>query len=470
MPRKPLWTWSDLCTVLDPLRADTGTAPCEHPGGGSGSVIHGADIDGIEIDSRRVRGGELFIAMPAGVGGRADARDGHPWIEAAAHNGAAAVIAMHRTEAAVPQLIVRDSFEALGYLARARRDAHRGARVAVTGSAGKTTFKNLLAHALGAHSSEGSFNNDLGVPLTLARMPGDAAHGVFEIGMNAPGEIAPLARAVSPHVAVVLNVLRAHRGAFADDAALRREKLSIAAGLPPGGTLIAPDDLDLAELPPTRGTTIVRFGRSSQADVRLIDATPTGLALDVRGRRLHVGWHWPGAHRHGTVLACVAALEVLDALNDARLARLDELPLPPGRGGAERLGSRTLIDDAYNANPDSMAAALIELAARPGQRVAILGEMRELGSDSERWHRDLAAYCKSVERIVLVGEGMRPLASELARQGHDASWFPTADDVDCEQLVAESAAAAQLLVKGSNTVFWQGDFMTRLRRALASAD
>lgn len=442
----PLWSWPELCDAL-------GLA-----------VSDGPDVMGLCIDSRRARPGDLFIALPGDPGPRFNPsqrsdRDGHDYIDDALVRGAVAVLAHDGAARNAPQLQVADTLDALWQLGAAARARQSGAVVAVTGSSGKTTVKGLLAAALQAFAAPGSLNNHLGVPLSLAMTPRDAGAAVYEIGTNHPGEIAPLSTLARPDVAVVLNVHPAHRENFASMQALTREKLSICEGLPDGGNLVVEDAVAADGL---RGDLVVsRFGRSATARVRLLDATGSEAVYEIGGRRLTAHVPGGGVHRALSLAAVLCVLDVLGRdLTDA--CHLPDTLIAPGRGQLRRAGGVLVIDDSYNANPESLRAALVELAARPEvRRYALLGEMLELGAEGPAFHAALASGASGLDGVFCVGEGMRPLCEALPA---DAAryWCSDADDALLDRLADTLQPGDAILVKGSNRVFWAKDFANRL--------
>lgn len=448
---KPLWRWQDLCSALG--------LPAEN----------GPDIGGVAIDSRRLAPGDLFVALPGDPGPRFRAssvsdRDGHDFIPDAIRRGAAGVLAHRDGSHDLPTLRVPDTLDALWALGRHRRSQFAGPVAAVTGSSGKTTCKEFLAGALGAFATTGSLNNHIGVPLSLVSTPADATAAVYEIGTNHPGEIAPLSRLAAPNVAIVLNVHPAHIEFFDGLEGIRREKLSIAEGLGAGGVLVRHEQVSpLPDAPRT-----LTFGTQRTADVRL-------LALDGDRARLATGQGavsapvpGGGQHRAMSVAACGAALLALE-VPLAHLERLDAAQLPKGRGNRIEAGGVTVIDDSYNANPASMRAALAALRAEiprgRGRRIAVLGEMLELGADSERFHRGLAPFCQGLERVYCVGAGMAPLQDELA-SSVQAPFCPVAEASLAQECAAATQSGDVVLVKGSNRVFWANSFVDALATAL----
>jgi len=407
-------------------------------------------IDGVSIDTRTIAKGDLFVALKA-------ARDGHEFVAQALEKGAGAALVTHVPEgvaADAPLLIVPDVLEALGALGRAGRARMTGKVVAVTGSVGKTSTKEMLRVVLGhqkrAHVAEASYNNHWGVPLTLARMPRDAELAVIEIGMNHPGEISPLTKMARPHVAMITTIAAAHLEAFDDLAGIAREKAAIFDGLEPGGTAVINADLGttpiLLEAAHAKGARVLTFGESPASHHRLTSLRLGDDTTIVEAR----AWRTPvlfkiGAPGRHFALNALGVLAVAHALHlDRAMAAADlgRWTPPAGRGMRETLLldrlddklSFELIDDAFNANPTSMAAALEVLAAAQprdnvgrhahGRRVAVLGEMLELGPEEEAMHLGLASLpsMASLDVIHCVGERMQVLYEALpeAKRGRFA--------------------------------------------------
>ncbi|SFP73517.1 UDP-N-acetylmuramoyl-tripeptide--D-alanyl-D-alanine ligase [Sphingomonas rubra] len=417
-------------------------------------------VTGVAFDSREVGPGDLFVAL------KGEATDGHRFLDQAFAQGAAGAIVSAPTDQ--PHVRVADSFAALEALGRAARARTAAMIVGVTGSVGKTGTKEALAACLDrtwrgqVHRSVKSYNNHTGVPLSLARMPAASRAGVFEMGMNHAGELAHLTTLVRPHVAIVTAIAPAHTEFFAGEEAIADAKGEIFRGLEPGGTAIVPYDSPhrdrlLAAAAPYAGR-VVTFGLDRGADVHAIEAVRLESAgsfvtARVGGRELSFTLSQPGDHWVSNALAVLAAVDAVGG--DLGLAGLALADLGGLQGRGERFrtaGDVLVIDESYNANPSSMRATLAVLGREPGRRLAILGEMRELGAGSDAYHANLAEpiIAARVERVVLVGEAMAPLAAALeGRVGlvHVASALDALD-----------AARAQLtdgdvvLVKGSNGV------------------
>ncbi|MBK5911703.1 hypothetical protein CCR85_09415 [Rhodothalassium salexigens] len=426
-------------------------------------------VTGVAIDSREVVPGDLFVALA----GRTS--DGHAHAARALQAGAAAAL-VHRP---CPGLAVddhrlvhcADTQAALVALGAAARDRSSARRVGITGSAGKTGTVRALAQALApmarAHASVRSFNNHVGVPLSLARMGQRADVGVFEIGMNAAGEIAALADQVRPHVGIVTSVGAAHLGAFPNEAAIAEEKGALFRHLAPGGTAIVNLDAGHADrlIAIAREAGVGRVVTVSlddpaadvhglRADLR---ADGTRLAVAMGGRHLALKVATPGRALAGNALAVLAAVDALGldpAMAGLALARLTA---GPGRGRVLTIpvagGTATLIDESYNANPLSMEAALATLGRRQpaagGRRVAVLGDMAELGGEATARHRALSGALKGARVAEVIAFG--PLSALMGR----AAGLPVLDLAEppaaAEAVRARLAPGDVVMVKGSNT-------------------
>ena len=432
---------------------------------GSQSGPNSLGVTGIQIDSRLVQAGDLFVPLSAPWA----QRDGHDFISGALEAGANVHFCAQPPQMTSRGIAVPDTLDALNELATASvKRALSAKRVALTGSSGKTTLRAWLEHALGdqckLHASAGSFNNHLGVPLSLARMPRDTELGVFEIGTNHPGEIGPLSRLVNPDLAIVLNVLPVHIGHFEHFNALVQEKLSIAGGVE-AGTLLCPAAFRHA-VRAKSGVRVLTFGTSVDADFTLaferdgIHFTVTSADGSFQGSAPA-----SGATYQETAAVTLIAAHLLGFSTEAAARNLASAEMPAGRGVVIKEGGITLIDDSYNANPTSMKAAIDRLSAiQDGRKIAILGEMYELGDEAPRAHADIASAVNMLDQVVMVGEGFSPFAASAM-----ASFATNASDIDLPALAASLREGDTVLVKGSNGVFWKHQFIQRLVDAIKTS-
>lgn len=426
-------------------------------------------VSGLSIDSRTIGAEDAYFAI------KGDVHDGHAFVAAAHANGAGlSVVARDQVASlgadAGPLLVVDDVLRALEKLGIAARERMGGKVVAITGSVGKTTTKEALRTALApsgaVHASVSSFNNHWGVPLTLARTPQDTAFGVYEIGMNHAGEITPLVGFVQPHVAVITNVAAAHLGAFNSIDDIARAKAEIFNGLDATGTAVL--NADDPRLPLLRDlaleagvTNIVTFGEGDGADTRLQRLVEhpncSCVTADIMGQPITFKIGTPGRHIVQNALAVLTVCRLVGAdLAKAGLA-LADLGAVKGRGERHTLnvgaGTALLIDESYNANPASQRAALAMLGqAEPtmprGRRIAVLGDMLELGEQSKTLHEDLASTVRDNADIAfLAGAEMKALASVLSAH------MPVihADNAEAlgGQLLTELRAGDVIMVKAS---------------------
>jgi UDP-N-acetylmuramoyl-tripeptide--D-alanyl-D-alanine ligase len=456
----PLWTAADAAAAT----------------GGSNST--GWAATGVSIDTRSLVAGELFVAL------RGPNFDGHDFVGAALARGAAA--AMVDQEMArfsmVPVLRVDDTLAGLAALGSAARRRSRARIVAVTGSVGKTGTKEALRLALGScgptFASAGGLNNHWGAPLSLARMPPDAAYGIFELGMNHSGEITVLSRLVRPHVAVVTTVETAHLGFFTSVEAIADAKAEIFLGLEPDGIAVLnrdnPQFARLAAVAARVGVEVIGFGVHPKATVRLVHCVlePRGSTIDaaLQGVILRCRLQVPGRHWVMNALAVLAAATALGADPRCAAEALAHLELLPGRGRRHELpwrgGTLTLIDESYNASPAAVRAALAVLGATPpaigARRVAVLGDMLELGEATERLHRELAEplTAAGVDRVFLVGRHVAALYDALPKPKRAGLW-PTANE-SIPELIRFLQAGDVVTVKGSRGI-GLGSIVERLR-------
>ncbi len=434
------------------------------PGVDAETVVSG-DVD---TDSRLIQPGGIFVAKPGEV------TDGHLFVDAAVENGAAVAI-VERVVGTVTQIVVADAVTALADLARhvvgAVRDAGDLRIVGITGSNGKTTTKNMLARILEDEgetvSPRASFNNEVGAPLTMLRVTERTRFLVSEFGASAPGEIARLAGLVEPDIGVVLMVGMAHAGGFGGIDATFQAKAELVRAIRAGGlAVLNADDPRVAAMAPIaaeRGVTARWFGRSAGAEVRAddvevrADGTRCTVFADGGSGQLHL--RVLGEHHVMNALASIAAATALGVPLGECIRRLETVQLAE-RWRMQPLGSERvrIINDAYNASPDSMSAALRTLAqiTGPGERtVAVLGAMSELGeySDEEHDRVGLLAVRLGIQRIVVVGPEARRMYLEAVAQGSwdaEAIFFSTADEA-YDYLMGELRDGDRVLVKSSNS-------------------
>jgi UDP-N-acetylmuramoyl-tripeptide--D-alanyl-D-alanine ligase len=456
---EPLWTSDEIAGATGGKSA-----------GGSFSAT------GVSIDTRTIEPGDLFVAL-AGV------RDGHEFVAQALAKGAAGALVSR--EVGGPAVVVDDTLRALEQLGQAARQrAPRARRGAVTGSVGKTSVTQAVMAGLmlagRAHSSVKSYNNHIGVPLTLARMPRDTERAVFEIGMNHADEIRPLARMVRPNAALVTTVGPVHTENFPDgEAGVARAKAEIFEGLEPGGVAVLNADnrwYDLLRAEALKAGAVVRtFGTGEGCDARLIDfqapadharvrARLNGEALDFR--ILQTGRHW-GLNS----MAVLLMLEALGVSLGDGLAALGSFEPLAGRGAEKSVrlavGAFTLIDESYNANPISMASAIATLGGRrtEGRRIVALTDMLELGPEAASFHAGLAEPLAQadIDLVFCAGPFMKSLWDALppTRRG---GYAETA--VELAPQVARAAEPGDVvMVKGSN-----GSKASAVAAALAALD
>ncbi|MGN6497218.1 MAG: UDP-N-acetylmuramoyl-tripeptide--D-alanyl-D-alanine ligase [Tsuneonella sp.] len=440
----------------------------------TGGAASGAfQCAGVEIDSRDVRSGDLFVAL------KGEATDGHKFLAKAFANGAAAALVSEPIDA--PHVLVEDTTRALVALGAAAGERAQARRIGVTGSVGKTGVKEAIFAALDrtsrghAHRSVRSYNNHVGVPLSLARMPARSRYGVFEMGMNHAGEIAALTGQVRPHVAVITTIAPAHIENLGSEEAIADAKAEIFGGLVEGGTAVIPADSPHFERLRVHalaaGARVLSFGRARHADVRLLDAIPSAnggslVTADLGATRVCYSVAEPGEHWVANSLAVMAAVSACGGDLGAAGLALAEMGGLKGRGARHRIaapgGHALLIDESYNANPASMRATLRQLGQTPAtRRVAVLGAMKELGDFAPGFHAQLAEPLgeAQVDFAVLVGEEMLPLARELGKGGAlplgKAVAFAHCDSPAGAISALEEyglTAGDALLVKGSNSV------------------
>jgi UDP-N-acetylmuramoyl-tripeptide--D-alanyl-D-alanine ligase len=426
-----------------------------------------ASVGGLSIDSRTLVLGEAFFALT-------DIRDGHDFVDAALKNGAALAVVAHAKRrampAAAPLLVVPDVLGALRDLAGAARARSRARFIGVTGSVGKTGTKEALRIALSAdgavHASAASYNNHWGVPLSLARCPETAAYAVLEVGMNHPGEIEPLSRLIRPHIAIITTIEPVHLEFFKSIAAIADAKAEIFSGLEPGGAVVLNrDNAQYARLEKAAQgagvSRIVGFGEHAEADARLIKCAlqpeSSTVQADILGHDVTYKLGAPGRHVVLNSLAVLAATALAGA--DLALAALALQNLQPATGRGARLtldlpgGPALLIDESYNANPASMRAALALLGQSPigarGRRIAVIGDMLELGPKGAQLHRQLKGPVldHAIDLVFCCGPLMKSLWDALPSERR-GGYAETSAALEAEVLGAVRAGDA-VMVKGS---------------------
>ena len=435
--REVLWQWPEICAALG--------LP-EHSG---------PEVKGVVVDSRLVREGDLFVALPGDPGPRFTATsisevDGHDYVANAAVNGAVGAIVHREVKVDAPLLHVDNTYDALWRFGAAARQRINAPTVAITGSSGKTTAKTYFLQATRGYGSPGSFNNHIGVPLTLINAPLNAPLYAFEIGTNHPGEIAPLAELAAADAAVLLNVQSAHIENFANQAALRDEKVSIFSAL---------SDKDHAVWEETLGLSFGHaFGTRQGSACRLLDLKGDRGVYELFGQQLSAKVPDGARHSAMTVAAVLLTLELLSFDLEGALS-LDQAALPAGRGNTIETGDICIVDQSYNANPDSMAAALDAFTSTQAARhIVVLGEMLELGGLSEAAHqRVVESLGARFEHVFLVGEGFERSAMQA-----DLFWRESADAQLVDTLLNTLQPGDAIMLKGSNRVFWQKNFVEEL--------
>lgn len=425
-------------------------------------------VTGVSIDTRSLEAGDLFFAI------KGEAHDGHDFVARAFEAGAAAAVVSRSRAAPLaalgPVYPTDEPLKAMVRLGVASRSRSRAHIVAVSGSVGKTTVKEMLRAMLSAcgatHASAASYNNHWGVPLTLARMPASADFGVFEIGMNHAGEIGPLVRMVRPDAALITAIAPVHIEYLGSIEAIADAKAEIFQGLEPGGAAVlnraAPQFERLAKAAAAYGARVLTFGASDGCDARLVDAIDA-----VRGSRVHAQFLGsdmrfdlgaPGLHMAQNALGALLAAQALGA--DVHRCGTALAHFSPQKGRGARLsirtsdGEATIIDESYNANPASMRAALALLgAAKPGpngRRIAVIGDMLELGPDGPAMHAQLAADLSANRVDLLFGAG--PLTRALfdaAPASMRAAWTERSSELTAE-VVRTLRNGDVAMVKGSN--------------------
>lgn len=418
--------------------------------------LMGADIDvgGVTIDTRKIKPGDLFVAI------KGERVDGHDFVAQAAAGGAAAALVTRRVDAPIAQIVVDDTELALGDLASAVRAQSNVQVVGITGSNGKTTVKTLVASILSRHGrthvNAGNYNNELGLPLTLLAMPADTQYAVLEMGAGKPGDIAYLAAIARPDIGLVNTIAPAHLERMGSVEGVAETKGALYQALPADGVaVINADDAFASFFGGLAGTRRqLRFALDHKADIgadivelgvdgsRFVLSTPVGDA--------EVDLPLPGRHNVGNAMAAAAIALALDVPLDTIVTGLEQVPAIAGRLRAETMAAGwVLIDDSYNANPGSVGAAIDTLALAQGERWLVLGDMAELGSNARAMHAGIGERAKKqgIDRLFAVG----PLSAAAVEAFGERGRHYTDKQALAKALNEELHGGVTLLVKGSRS-------------------
>ena len=436
---KALWTSADIAKAVG--------------GEASGEFT----VSGLSIDTRTIEAGDLFVPLR-------DIRDGHDFISMAMEKQAGGTLSEKPVDGNA--VIVKDSLNALRDLGRQGVERSQAMRIAVTGSVGKTSIKEALAQMFSAfghtHKSLKSYNNHWGVPLTMARMPQETEFGVFEMGMNHAGELSDLSDLLRPDIALITTVAPVHLAHFENVEAIADAKAEIIDGLRNNGTLILNADNPYTDRIKAKAGSkkIITFGHSNDCDVTIVTSQThehgSNTRLRIDAQQIDVTLLVPGEHWVINGAACIAVAYAAGInLRKAAMA-LRGVRAEQGRGENHTLNldgkTITLIDEAYNANPTSMRAAINVLGLKPGRRIAVLGDMAELGADELDMHAGLSEPLEEagVSRVIVIGECMRALKGALP-QSMRGAWVRDWEFA-LEALKEEIEDGDVILVKGSNSV------------------
>lgn len=410
------------------------------------------------VDSRKARRGDLFVAL------KGERADGHEFVADAARRGAAGAIVERPVEVEIAQYVVPDALAALQELARLRRNQRSRVKVVgITGSVGKTTTKELTAAVLGARypllKSEGNLNSEIGLPMVLLELTTKHRRAVLEMGMWAPGEIFFLCEIARPDIGIVTSVGPSHLERMGTMEAIEKEKGDLPAALPEDGiAILNADDPRVARMAGRTAARVVTYGLSEVADVRAIDVESRGLegvsfTLLHEGRRVRVRTCLPGAALVPNALAA-AAVGLTDGIGIEDVARALSGARVPLRLKTHRgINGSTIIDDSYNASPASMRAALDLLAEVPGRKIAVLGDMRELGSAEREGHAEAGRRAAEVaDRIYAVGELGRWIGDAAVRAGHGDVRIVRTKEEAAEDLALTLSEGDVVLLKASRAL------------------
>ncbi|WP_337841360.1 UDP-N-acetylmuramoyl-tripeptide--D-alanyl-D-alanine ligase [Rheinheimera sp.] len=421
--------------------------------------LHGADvaIESVSTDSRAIAPGDLFIAL------KGPNFDAHQFAADVVSKGAAALVVEQLQDLAVPQILVKDCRLALGALGAAVRQRVNPKTVAVTGSVGKTTVKEMMAAILGSigHvlATAGNFNNDIGAPLTLLRLTAQHTHAVMELGANHLGEIAYTAGLSQPSVSVITNVGAAHLEGFGDLFGVARAKGEIYGALPAGGTAVVPLDSEFAEywLKRLGDKKVLTFSATQKADfyaehIVLNEQGCAGFDLVCPQGRILIQLALPGKHNVANALAAAAAVLQLGAsLTDVQLGLASMKPVKGRINVIQATPALRLIDDTYNANSESVKAAIDLLSTYPGYQVLVFGDMGELGADARRYHEEVGLYAKQKGIHLLFTLGVLSQSASDLFNGQGAHFSSRQQLIQKLGPLLDQQPQATVLVKGSRS-------------------
>ncbi len=438
-----LWTWLELAEAL-----------------GVAADGQGPKINRIIIDSRHALEGDLFVALSGNPGTRFNPsnvsnRDGHDYLDDVRQKGGGACVVQRQVDCDLPSLRVDDTYDALWDIAAAARKRLVGPVIGVTGSSGKTTFKSFLTQGSQGYGSPASFNNHIGVPLSLANAPyRSMGTFTFEIGTNHPGEISPLANLVRADIAVLLNVHQAHIGNFGSLTELRNEKLEIGNSGDANAMFVC--EKSLSKYISKKSYS---FGKTSDCDAQIVKLSDDRVEINLMGEKVRAVVPGGGEHRAMTLSAVLLTQKLLGLDYSGSLA-LTEQAVPVGRGNHTSISRIDVIDDSYNANPQSMVSTLESFRNTKveGRKVIVLGEMLELGSASKKEHEKIANYFSSFDKVFTVGEGFKDVAG--------SEWREKGDFELIQEINKYLSPGDSILIKGSNRVFWINKFVDRLKESM----
>ncbi len=414
--------------------------------------VTGVSISGAVIDSRRIEAGQLFVALPG------ERVDGHDFLAQAREAGASAALVSETRDDPLPQLKVADVRQAFGQIARAWQQQCRARVVAITGSNGKTSVKEMVSAILRqvgpVLSTQGNLNNDLGVPLTLCRLDQEDKFAVIEMGTNHPGEIAELVNIAEPDVAVINNIAPAHLEGFVSEEGVAREKGAIYAGLAESGTAVVNADMPYQALwqPLIGNRKVITFALENDANIKAdfiqLDPASSHFLVQIDGVSHHINLSLPGMHNVNNALAAIAVCRALDVPVAAMVKGLSQVQAVPHRLQLRAgVGESRLIDDTYNANPGSYLQALKTLSGFNGQHWLVLGDFGELGSDSDSIHQQMGKQAREagVSRLLTVGQSSRSATESF---GDGAQHY---EDIETlrQCLQQELNSEVTCLIKGS---------------------